>query len=146
MDLFFKNLPRAVALLIVVVLSIHAWALSTAGYFLIWWLDIVLHFLGGLTVSLFFLWFFYESGYVAKPEWPWYVFLVMISGFALFVGVQWEFFEFLFDTFVAKRASMPLAQLGIKDTMSDLFMDWMGALAAGVLFLLNSSWNKDRSR
>ena len=61
-------------------------------------------------------------------------------------SVKFSFFEFLFDTFVAKRVAMPLAQLGMQDTMMDLFMDWMGALAAGVLFLFNFSWNKDRSR
>lgn len=142
MDFVFKNLPRAIIFLIIVVFGIHAWALTHAGYYMIWWLDLVLHFLGGLTAGLFFLWFFYASGYVAVPEWPWYVFLVMISGFALFVGVQWEFFEFLFDTFVAKRVSMPLAQLGVRDTMSDLFMGWMGALAAGVSFLFNRKLNK----
>lgn len=145
MDFVFKNLPRATIFLLIVVFGVHAWALNHAGYFRFWWLDIILHFLGGLMLGLFFLWFFYVSGHVAKPEWPWYVFLVMISGFVLFMGVQWEFFEFLFDTFVAKRASLPLAQLGVRDTMSDLFMGWMGALAAGVLFLFYSSWNKNRS-
>ncbi|MEK7647021.1 MAG: hypothetical protein AAB378_01430 [Patescibacteria group bacterium] len=143
MNFIFRHLPYAITILLAVVLGTHGWSVYNAGYFMIWWLDIVLHFLGGLTVGLFFFWFFYKSGYVGAPQWPWYVVLVMTSGFVLFVGIQWEFFEFLFDTFVAQRMSMLPAQLGIRDTMGDLFMDWMGALFAGLMFFC-SLWKKEK--
>jgi uncharacterized membrane protein YjdF len=90
-------------------------------YFSIWYFDMIMHFLSGLWVGLFFTWFFgdkVESKIVIKT--------VL---FVLLVGVLWEVFEFFtknymggdpFDTF---------------DTLSDVFFDLLGAIVAVFYFL-----------
>ena len=58
------------------------------------------------------------------------------------IGVLWEFFEFLFDTFVASRTGIELAGPGLKDLLGDLFFDLLGGFV--VTLMMKFSYNKKR--
>jgi hypothetical protein len=62
----------------------------------------------------------------------WYHFLFVV-GFAMLVGVAWEFYEYVFDQTVAVWFEIARAQLSLADTMKDLLMDGLGATVAFAL-------------
>lgn len=92
-------------------------------YFILWWFDIPMHFLGGFWVGGMALWFYFfntrineklaASSRTGK--------LLLYFAAVLAVSVVWELFEFSLDTFVVSRTN------DIMDTLSDLFMDTLGA-------------------
>ncbi|MEK9166136.1 MAG: hypothetical protein AAB846_00185, partial [Patescibacteria group bacterium] len=123
--------------LLVVIMAAHAWAVINAGYFYVWWLDIVLHFAGGFwlaSLSIFILWGRYAREF---PRRPLLSLLTLVSLVSL-GGVVWEFFEFGYDVLLAVPSSLPIAQMGQSDTMSDLFLDLSGAATAHWFFLKNN--------
>lgn len=93
-------------------------------YYSISWFDMMMHFLGGLWVGLFFIWFF-------PPKDTSFVSIVKIFLFVLFVGILWEFFELYVNNFLARMSFNP------RDTLSDIFFDLGGGLLA-VLYLFKS--------
>jgi uncharacterized membrane protein YjdF len=51
------------------------------------------------------------------------------------IGVGWEWFEFLVDTLATSFVqTYGVAQMGLADTMDDLFNDTLGALTAWILW------------
>lgn len=115
----------------------HAWAMIYAGYFYVWWLDVLLHFAGGFWLAAFFIFFLWRRHQEEFPKASSLSLLVLVS-FASFGGILWEFFEFGYDTFFALPSSLPIAQMGQRDTMEDLFLDMLGATAAHWFFLKNN--------
>ena len=119
-------------------LFIYIWALALVHLvaqhlFLYWhykWLDIPMHFLGGVWVGLAALWLWYYSGYGRKgdvaPHRPWIV--ALAGGFAF--GVLWECYDFLVWNFGA--GAFPVNYL--QDTALDIVMDLIGAFTAFLLF------------
>ncbi len=107
--------------LLLVVLEFSA--LQFNLYWRLWWLDIPMHLLGGVFVSLLLLWFFFFSGYVRVPLVSSRVFFLYMIGGAFLVGTWWEILE---------------ASFGVGggfggywfDTIKDICMDVLGALAA----------------
>ncbi len=96
----------------------------------------MLHFLGGAWLATVALWFLYFSGRIKEINVvPFSFLLVGVVAFSGLGGILWEFFEFSFDIFVIREVDIGLAQLGVKDTMSDLFFDLLGGLATGLAFL-----------
>ena len=104
------------------------------------WLSPLMHTLGGFvtTWSLVMLFTTLQKRYRLKitPEPLVYLCLVAV---ALSIGVVWEWYEFLWDTFFGT-----LYQPTIIDTMTDLCMDMIGA-ALFVLFFLSIQPKKRRS-
>ncbi len=102
--------------------TIHIAALGNDLYWILPWLDLVTHFLGGVWSALFIFWL----GVVFHR--PPNVFLV--ASFVLVLGVAWEIFEY--SVGISAAADYAL------DTLSDLCMDLLGAvvvsLAARLLF------------
>jgi len=145
MNLLFRHTFKLILILLAVILAVHVWAVINAGYYTIWWLDIVLHFLGGFLVGLVFILFIQRSKTLSVSVWMLPTFLIAISSFGVFIGLQWEFFEFLFDALVLKKTNMLPAQLGIQDTMLDFFLDWIGALSVAILFLKTDLWKERNS-
>ncbi|MCX6703738.1 MAG: hypothetical protein NTV02_03565 [Candidatus Zambryskibacteria bacterium] len=87
-------------------------------YWTVIWFDMIMHFLGGLFVSLFFfsLFSFFRSGltYIEK--------LVLGLVFSVLVGLVWEYYELIIAvTDLADAAYWP-------DTGMDIVMDTLGAL------------------
>ena len=83
-----------------------------------------MHFLGGVCIGLMFLWtqyFFFSRQLDVRTC------VLSVVG-VLCVGAMWELFEFV----VGARVSDPI--LYRTDTLIDLVMDAVGALASYVLF------------
>jgi hypothetical protein len=104
---------------------LHYISLVNHLYFTVYWFDIPMHFLGGLTMGFLALFIFFTSGYVPPlsriKDNRCAVFVVVVS-FTLVIGLGWELWE-IFVGF-----SDVMKDQG--DTMLDLVMDFFGALAA----------------
>ncbi len=123
-------------ILFVLVLTQGINALAIAGvldYKNLWWLDMILHSFGGVLLASFAFWFYFgHKKYRIDFLPPWFLILGFIS-FAVFGGVLWEFYEFLWDYFLAHPYGVDIAQPDLADVMSDLFFDTFGAAAASLV-------------
>jgi hypothetical protein len=102
-------------IIIAFIAIVHISALSFSLYWRFEWLDLVIHFLAGMWVALFSLWFlnylkFDTSNVIVK---------VLIAVLAISIG--WEIFELL--------AGIPREDNFLFDTSLDLAMDAVGAFA-----------------
>lgn len=106
-----------------------AWLYTTVG----WW-DSVTHALSATVVA--------SIGYVAilvidyhdkAIHLPRRFLFVYIIVFVTAFGVLWELFEFGLDVLAARTTlTMPLSQVGIDDTISDLIFNIVGAVLVGI--------------
>lgn len=122
--------------LFVSIIGIHFFGVFRDWYYLVPWLDIPMHFFGGFFVALLFIWLrqiapniFGGNSFLGD--------IIVVLGFVALIGVLWEFFEFSFDYLVsARNLGLARSQMGIADTMGDLFFDLLGGLCAyiGSLF------------
>lgn len=98
-----------------------------ATHFYLYWtvyeFDSFVHFLGGILVSLFFIWLYFYSGYFKPERRDLKQFLKVSLVSILFIGVLWEAYELMIGE--AKYAGDEYAY----DTTLDLIMDFFGALA-----------------
>lgn len=107
-------------------------ALDFYGRF--WWWDIALHGLSGLGFGLLgvtMVLILFEGDRYAAP--PWALSAIAFAS-ALSIGALWEIFEFSMD----RLFGMNMQKSGLTDTMSDLIVDTLGALAgaaSGYLYL-----------
>jgi hypothetical protein len=130
----FPSLPFVIGS-VAVILAFHSAAVIQQWYITLTWIDIVLHVLGGAWVALVF---FYMQTRVAQGMeriMPWWFFLALALGFVMLVGVAWEWFEYGFDFFFAKENFAWRAQLGLTDTMGDLFADLAGGITVSACLL-----------
>ena len=85
------------------------------------WFDVVMHFLGGVSVASFMIWI--HNRLVPQAS----VWVVVLVGL-LVVGVSWEIFEWF--------AKTPTEADYVIDTITDLVMDVVGAvLVTGMYFV-----------
>ena len=120
--------------LLIFILVIHILAIANFWYWSIDWLDIPMHFLGGLWVALFFFWIlkkrFVQVSQVLEGN---FLLLGILSlGFVSLIGIGWEFYEFLYDKYLAEESV--LFQAGVADTIADLFFDLIGGLVAVLVY------------
>ena len=112
------------------VLVLHVILLLTDGY-AIDQIDTPMHFLGGFVMALLGLAIHQNVAgkYHAKhsPLWYRYTFVV---GFAMLIGVAWEFHEYVFDQTISVWYDLQRAQHSLADTMKDFLLDWLGASVA----------------
>lgn len=128
-------------LLIVIILLVHVLAIVSGWYENNRWFDIPMHFAGGFAIAYLSLasWSatiqkitFQKS---LKPMWPVVIYAVGILGCVALVGVAWEWYEYVFDAAMVRYGEgVYKAQMGLGDTMADLFLDLLGGLLAFVLF------------
>jgi len=121
--------------LVVFIFLLHSFALYYSLYWRIWWFDNVLHFLGGAWLAFVAAWFVFYSKKAKDIRLPFPVFLLVAVSFAALVGVGWEIFEFCVDFLTGKGAVAGFNQIGLQDTMGDLFFDLLGGLLAGLAFI-----------
>ena len=119
-----KKLLKYLLYLILFIFVANLAANKFYWYSSIWYLDMIMHFLGGFWLGLAFLWF------LLKENLSFALILKIILG-VLFVGILWEIFELLFNNIVAQNP------FNILDTSSDLFFDISGGLCA-ILYI----WRK----
>jgi len=117
--------------LFIFILCVHTLAVINNWYWTVRWIDIPLHFLGGLWLGIIFLHFIMPKLEITSHKLL--ISMILVVGFSVLVGVFWEFFEFLFDVFIARGGHFPPAQQGLADTMKDLFFDLSGGLAAFII-------------
>lgn len=123
-----------------VVLAVHGTAVFYEWYTsLWWWIDVVLHTAGGAWIALVF--FYTDQRYVLQfHRLPPFFTLVLAAGFVMLMGVGWEWFEYGFDYFFAREHMAWRAQLGLPDTMGDLFADFAGGVLMSTYFILKNSF------
>lgn len=108
-------------------------------YFHIWWLDIPMHLIGGLWVSLFVLsWYYRTRHFDPKVPYPFFVFALAIAA-TMSIGLFWELFEFSVDEIVVTFPTHSLF-----DTLLDLVMDFLGAVIGAGIFI-RGGYNRVRS-
>ena len=107
-------------------------------YWIFWWFDIPIHFLGGFWVGSMAIWFFFFSGFIGwniKITSKGRVFYISLMS-AIIVGLLWEIFE-IYATAVIIDKNYPL------DTIIDIVMDILGASGAAIYVLLKFLNNKE---
>lgn len=111
-----RKLLKYIVFLMFVIFLANNIALKFYWYYSISWFDMLMHFLGGLWVGLFFSYIFYDKN-------PFFKQLLTVILCVLSVGILWEIFEF----FIGAIAHDPFS---IRDTTSDIFFDLAGGLFA----------------
>jgi hypothetical protein len=132
-----KNSIIALAL----ILAIHVLAIVSGWYEYNPWFDVPMHFSGGFVIAALglALWqlavqkiTFQKS---TLPVWRILTQLIIVLGFVALVGIAWEWYEFIFDSFTQTVSNtVQPAQMGLGDTMADLFLDLLGAALAFVIW------------
>ena len=115
-----ESLLFVLLVLIFLIAVLHISAIELFWYWRVWWIDIVMHFLGGLWIALASLWVTFYSGLVKNVRRTPGVFFIVTVVSAIVVGIGWEVFEFLSGAFIGVGLS--------QDTFHDLFADLGGAL------------------
>lgn len=126
MDLYRQKLRKMMYLglfFATVFVGIHTVASDLSLYWIIWWLDIPMHILGGMVVSGSIIWFIhmyynlrhYQDILSTKTT------LVLVLCGVLCIGILWEYIESLYGL-------SGLATSYRLDTISDICNDMMGAL------------------
>mgnify|MGYP000438521745 CR=1 FL=1 len=106
---------------------LHYFALVNFLYWNVDWFDILMHFLGGVTMALLALFVFFTSDYIsnfAKLRSDKLVVLFVVLSFTAVIGLGWELWEIFYGMSSILEDRF--------DTILDLIMDMLGAL---VVFL-----------
>ena len=124
-----KKFLFAIAILIWFLLFCDLIAFHYFLYWRFWWLDIFMHFLGGLWVSLFGYYIIYFSDFRKKFEKIIDKYSLLVISFVVILGVGflWEVFELVL--------MVSLEPGYVFDTILDLIMDIAGWLAAYIFVL-----------
>lgn len=98
------------------------------------WYDLLLHFLGGVWLTAFALYFLEKKlpAWLSGGFWP---LLIAVSGFVMLIGVLWEFYEFVVNVYFAQ----PMDPLD--DVLSDILMELIAAAGFFKLY-----WFKIRNK
>ena len=83
----------------------------------IWYFDMIMHFLGGVWVGLFFIYTLSVDEASLKSLWR----VVLLT---LLIGVSWEVYEFVVNNMIGR------VPFDILDTLSDIFWDVAGGLVS----------------
>lgn len=90
-------------------------------YWTVWWIDMVVHFLGGLTVGLAFMWLCSYNNNFKNWSPKKLLFFALLGTIA--VGIIWEIYELYFGL-----TSLSDGIAYFTDTGSDLIMDFIGGI------------------
>ena len=108
------------------VLVLYAVAAKLFQLYLIFpWIDMPTHFLGGAAITYFYLVGIRHAQEEVGPL-PRVVQVLLAVGFTAISAVVWEFWEFACDVGLGTRMN-----LGVRDTLFDLFFGLAGAAAVG---------------
>lgn len=122
-------------LAVLIVLLFHGLLLMTDGYGRFHQIDIPMHLMGGFAMALFGLAIHHQvSTRHHNAKSPWWYHYAFVIGFAMLIGVVWEFHEFALDQTINLWYRLPISQPSLTDTMKDLLDDWIGASVAFWVF------------
>lgn len=111
------------------------------------WYDLTLHALSGVICA----WFGYDFAFIVqgkkRPLSPALAALFSL-GFAFFIAVGWEFFEFSMDTLHGTNLQMssPTSDVGLIDTMTDLIACAVGTVPTAILTAMQRNGYIGRNR
>lgn len=88
-------------------------------YSSLWYFDMIMHFLGGFWLGLFFFWLFYKDIF---PDFK-ASFIVKLLLSVFLVGLVWELYEIVVNASFAKDV------FNLSDTISDLVFDMLGGFS-----------------
>ncbi len=123
-----RELSIQLLLFLLFIFFLNSLALLFYWYTSVWYLDMLMHFLGGVWVGIFAVYLFSRGNLSSLSVW-----VVLLVVFL--IGAGWEVFEILVERYITYNP------LNILDSMSDLFFD----LAGGILGLFLSE-NKRAER
>lgn len=116
-----------------VIMVAHGIGVFRNWYWAIWWYDIPMHLAGGAWAALVFFYLAEEKWNIVPRAYAGKKGVIMIFvlalGFTALLGIGWEFFEYLYDVFVAKRHGFFFAEQGLTDTMGDFVNDLAGGFS-----------------
>lgn len=96
------------------------------------WVDIPMHFWGGLVAGIWaYLVFIKNRSYSFIEE------VLIVLGIVALVGVGWEFFEWILDHILSRWYIFPRNQPSVDDVLGDLLMDLLGGVVGGFLMRHN---------
>ena len=121
-----KKLFNRLGILVIGIFTINTLANVFFWYQSIWWLDLVMHFLGGLFVALLIVWVLYV---IFKKLTPQFVFWYIVFG-VLIIALSWELFEFsIWTLFNLKEI------INIQDSVTDVITGSLGSIVGAIYFL-----------
>jgi hypothetical protein len=107
---------------------------ATAFYYRFWWWDMVLHTTSGFllgVVGWIVLFLLLQTDRLPRAVGPGLVCVFGVT-FAVTLGVFWEIFEFAVDS-IWPHINMMSHETGVADTMHDLIVNFVGAIAVGLM-------------
>ncbi len=116
-----KNILSLLASSIIFLCIVNFIAIKGLWYYLFWYFDMLMHFIGGMTVLFLIVYIFY-SRISSRSNLP--IGILILSVFI--IGFGWELYEQLISMLISHNPQIYL------DSISDLFFD----LAGGILGLL----------
>jgi hypothetical protein len=132
MKLWLRNTFQQAAWAPCIVFIFYAIAAKGFNSYIIYpWLDIPTHFCGGVAITYFFLVATTHSQLLIGHI-PRVVHLLLSFGLTAITAVIWEFLEFSSDIALGTKMN-----LGVSDTLSDLFFGLLGGIV--MLFVAASS-------
>jgi len=118
----FKPPFQNMLVVLVIIFVLHLISLRNDYYWLIWWYDIMMHFLGGVWVVLVLIWLNQLKAAAVVLTFKRVLTTIVV------VGLAWEIYELLFNqTFIDAKG------YGL-DTVLDLIMNTVGATAVYFLY------------
>ncbi len=115
-----KLLKHIVALMFLMFVADYL-AKAFFWYYSVWYFDVIMHFLGGFWVGLFFIYVFYRKELKLDS-------ILNVILCILFIGILWEIFEFFVFNQMGSTTFDP------RDTISDVFLDMSGGFCALLYF------------
>lgn len=122
--MFKQSLLKEMFLIFIVVGALHFLANVYHLYWSIYEFDSIVHFFGGAAISLLFLWFYFFSGFFSPQKRNLNQFVLVSFFGTMFIAISWEVYELIFSQTMVLKIDYPY------DTMMDLIMGFLGAIAA----------------
>jgi len=126
-------MEKKIILFAIAIAIIHSIAVFYNLYWRFLWIDIPMHFLGGVLAAVIFIWLCEKFPGHFNLSRNFFVTALAVLSFTALVGVLWEFSEFVYDVVISSRGWGALASQGVRDTIGDLFFDLLGGLTVVVV-------------
>jgi hypothetical protein len=120
--MFKKPLFWEMFLMIAVAVILNYFAKIYHLYWSIYEFDSLVHFIAGIGVALFFLWFYFSSGFFNPLKRNFAKFLMIAIIGTVFVAILWEIYELMMGETMVQKVGYPY------DTTMDIIMTVSGAL------------------
>ncbi|MHB0977818.1 MAG: hypothetical protein ACYC1K_00170 [Minisyncoccota bacterium] len=128
-----KNKILLVSFLLVLITGVlHIVGSVNHLYWNSFWFDGFVHFMGGVSVGMLSIWFWFQSGFfeISVPSKREVFFYAVVV--AVLMGIGWEIFELAYGT------ANPVGGNYSMDTFHDLVFDFLGGIVVGLIGRIKS--------